>query len=771
MLRPPWETTDSVSGERPIISSVRIETAAADGGGMTSIALWLTLVLGHLLAQAPPPAPNPFAPDTPEPGSVEAIAALTTEPRFGSPWVAYVPASATVPSPTKYLGHVVGAPGELSSTEKIYGYFRALAGATPRVRVETIGRSDEGRDILLVAVADEDGIRNLAALKAATAALADPRKTTPEEAERLIASARPIYYFNAGLHSSETGSPEMVMELAYRLAVSNQPMIQAIRRNVLVLINPVAEPDGRDRFVEWFYRHLKGRTDYENLPEISPPYWGRYVYHDNNRDTHQAALESTRAVQRMFFDYHPTAVHDLHESIAMLQTWNGTGPFNPNLDPIVVSEWFEMSFAEVTALTRMGMPGVWTWGFGEGWGHHYTESIATNHNSIGRGYETFGNATAETVERNLRDRRYVGKPVTEREWYRPLPPPRTFKWSLRNNTNYMESGCLAILNHVAATGKEALRNFYRKGYNSWQKGKNGKPYAFVIPAEQGDRRRVAQMVNLLMRQRIEVGRLTAPVTLTEGTFPAGSFVVRLDQPYRNYALDLLAPQKFPADTANQPYDDISWALPVHYGLDAKRIDDARISGVEIERLGSEVNPAGTVRGSGPAFLLKDTGQEALLAARSRLARFSVGIAEKAFTADGAAYPAGSWVVPAQEGLPDALRRVAVELGLDFESTATLPDVPRHEAKLPRLAVWHPWSDSQMIGWIRLTLDRQQIPYTYIRDEEIKAGNLRRDFDVILYGDVSGDLKEQIHGIDTRFWSAGLHEDAGVPEPRTAGRLR
>ena len=110
-----------------------------------------------------------------------------------SPWVAYVPDSRSVPSPTKFLGHIAGAAGELSSTARIYGYFRALAAASPRVRVEVIGRSDEGRDILLVAVADEDGIRNLASLKAATAALADPRTTTPGQAERVIQSARPIY--------------------------------------------------------------------------------------------------------------------------------------------------------------------------------------------------------------------------------------------------------------------------------------------------------------------------------------------------------------------------------------------------------------------------------------------------------------------------------------------------------------------------------------------------------------------------------------------------
>jgi hypothetical protein len=274
-------------------------------------------------------AQGPYTPDKAEPGSTEAIAKFVTDPRFTNPWVAYLTDSQTVVSPMEYLKHVVGAPGELSKVAAIYGYFRELARTSPRVRVETIGRSDEGREILLVIVADEDSIRDLESLKAASAALADPRLTSPDKAEAVIMAAKPFYFLNAGLHSSETGSPEMVMELAYRLAVSEQAMVQNIRRNVVLLINPVSEPDGRDRFVEWFYRYLKGKTDYENLPPISPPYWGRYVFHDNNRDTHQAALETTRAVRRAYFEYHPVAIHDLHESIALLLTWNGTGPFNP----------------------------------------------------------------------------------------------------------------------------------------------------------------------------------------------------------------------------------------------------------------------------------------------------------------------------------------------------------------------------------------------------------------------------------------------------------
>ena len=701
----------------------------------------------------PGQAPNPYAPDVPEPGSVEAIARFTTSPNFLNPWVAYVPDSPSVPSPKKYLGHVVGAAGELSHTAKIYGYFRELARASARVQVEVIGKSEEGRDILLVLVSDEQNLRNIEQLKSATAALADPRKTSPVEAERIIATAKPIYYFNAGLHSTETGSPEMVMELAYRLAVSEQLFIKQIRENVLVLITPVSEPDGRDKVVDWFYRYLKGKTDFENLPPRSPPYWGHYVFHDNNRDTHQHALKLTQAVHGMFYRYLPTVMHDLHESIPLLLIWNGTGPWNPNLDPLVINEAFETALHEMTTLTGFGMPGVWTWGFGEGWGHHYLESLAMNHNSLGRGYETFGNSTAETVERVLRpnEQRYVDKPVTEREWYRPWPPDKKLLWSLRNNTNYMQTGCLAILNYTAKNGPQMLRNFYRRGYNSWQKGMKGDPYAFVIPAEQGDRRRVAQMVELVRSHRIEVHRAAAPIKVKEGEFPAGSFVVRLDQPYRNYAVDLLAPQKFPADTPYQPYDDVSWALPVHYGVEARRIDDAAIKDVPLEPLPTTLVVRGQVNGDGPIYLLKDTGQEALLAARTRLGgSFRVEIAEEAFRVGEDSYPAGSWVIPDQKGIREALERIAEELALDFRSARTLPDVRRHEARLPRLAVWHAWADTESVGWIRMTLDQQKIPYAYIRDEDICAGGLREKFEVILFGENRQDLKGQIHGIETKF---------------------
>ena len=734
--------------------------------------LRVSFFLALWLAAPVPAAERLFDPqaESAEPGSVESIAAFTSEPRFLSPWVAYIPASDTVPSPASVLGYPIGTPGELTHSAKIVDYVRQVGASSPRVQVETIGVSEEGRDIVLAVIADEAGIRDLDRLKAASAALADPRRTSPEQAEQIITAARPAYYFNCNLHADETGSGEMCMELIYRLAVSEQPMIKAIRENLLVLINPVSEPDGRNKVTDWFYQYLKGRTDYAALPRLSPPYWGRYVFVDINRDMHQKAFAATRAVHQMFFDYHPVVVHDLHEAISLMLSWNGTGPYNPHIDPIVTSRWLEMSFHEMTTMNTMGMPGVWTWNFGDGFGHHYLDSVAINHNAIGRGYETFGSATAETVVRQ------ADADSLTREWYRPWPPDATFTWSLRDNVNYQQTGALAILDWAARHAGDMLRDFYRTGYNSWRKGVEEPPYAYIIPADQPDRLRVVQMINRLRDQQIEVARLDSNLALAEGRFSRGDFVVRLDQPYRNFAVDVLEPQHFPEDYAQLPYDDVSWAYPVGFDVSTVRIEDERVKAAAISPLETDAAASGSVRGSGPVYLLADHGQEALLAARYRLAEFTVEITQQPFRQGNVDYPPGSWIIsaPAGRSLPEphsavggdlvtgspaarspddatdlaaATAALSRELALDLQSARSIPDVPRHEARLPRLGLWIPWADTDMMGWIRYVLDRQGIPYTYLRDEDVRAGTLKDRVDVIIYGPFSRlQLAGQIHGI-------------------------
>ena len=699
----------------------------------------LRLLLLVFLA-LPAAAQGTIAPDAAEPGSVEQIARATTEPRFLSPWVSYLPASSTVPSPEKFFGRIMGAPGELLYSAQADRYARALAAASPRVRVFKIGRTEEGRDILMIAIADKAGIENLEKLKGDNSLLADPRRIDAAAASRLIAASRPFYYLNAALHSDETGSTESVLELAYRLAVSETPMIRRIRSKMVVLINPVSNPDGRDKQVDWFYRYLKGKTDYATLPRQAPPYWAKYSYVDINRDAIQLTQSPIQAVAHMFFEWHPVVIHDLHESEALLMTWNGTGPYNPHIDPITFSEFLALSFHEVETMTGLGMPGVSTWNFGDGFAHLFLDSVAMNHNAIGRGYETFGNGSAETMERVL------GPEDTSREWWRVLPPPTgKFLWSARDNVNYNETGILAALDYSAKNARMLLRDFYEKGLHSWRKGLDEPPYGFIIPPDQGDPRRVAQMVERLQAQHIEVCVADAPIALKDGHFPAGSYVVRADQPYRNYAVDLLTRQHYPKDSP-PPYDDVSWELPANYHLQAFPTADPAIRKARLTRLDGAPRLRGGVAGGGPVYVLKDTGQESLLEARYRLARFRVDIAERGFTQGGEQYPQGSWIIPAQAGVRAALVAAAADLDLQFASAATEPDVPHHATPVPRLGLWVPWADTDSIGWIRYSLDRRHIPYTYLRDEDIRAGRLRDKVDVLLYGRVDLEFAEQIHGI-------------------------
>ena len=280
-------------------------------------------------------------------------------------------------------------------------------------------------------------------------------------------------------------------------------MIRRIREKLVVLINPVANPDGRDKQVEWFYRYLKGRTDQATLPRQAPPYWSRYAFVDINRDAHQQVHETTKAVFRMFYAWHPQVIHDLHESVALLLTWNGTNPLNRHVDALTYAERLELSLHEVQTLTGFGMPGVWTWNFGDDWAHLYLDSIATNHNSDGRGYETFGNGSAETMRTEQPDDN------TTLQWYRPSPaPPQPLLWSARDNVNYNETALLAALDDSAQQAQALLSNFYLKGLHSYRRGLDEPPYGFVIPDGQGDPMRVAQLVARLLSLGVEVQRST-----------------------------------------------------------------------------------------------------------------------------------------------------------------------------------------------------------------------------------------------------------------------
>ena len=559
------------------------------------------------------------APQTMDADFAKAVREWTTKPEFLSPLVDHLPQGGTVPSPKDVLGHHVGQPKTLTYTKDLYRYYRALAAKSPRVKVLDIGRTDEGRECLVVFVSSEANIRALESHRGSLALLADPRGLTETDAARILDSTKPIYHLMGGLHSAETGPPEMLMELAYRLAVEDSPLVKKIRDNVIVSLSPAAEPDGRDRYLDWYYRYLVDETD-ERENSGEPPYWGKYVFHDNNRDINYSQV-TMRNLLQWYLKWHPPIMHDLHESVPFLYTFSGQAPQNPSLDPILYGELPLFSNFEMSQAAKYGMPGIWTHAFVDMWSPGYLAFMSSNHNGMVRMYETFGNGGATTMKRKVEPPEGEGGPgrmnATKREWYRPWPPYKEVEWSLRNNTNYMETAVLSGLELTASFPRMILENFLKKSRNSIESGKTEAPHAFVIPAGQRDPTRVAMLLELLLLQGIEVGEAKEAIKVKEGEFPAGSYLIKRDQPYGRLAKTLLEKQSFP-DASLRTYDDTGWTMGLMLQTDVKPIADKAILDVPMAAVREPRKP-GRVTGSGGAgFVVPHRGSNEMVRLRYRV---------------------------------------------------------------------------------------------------------------------------------------------------------
>lgn len=694
----------------------------------------------------------------------EKIKEYTTDKRFLPASVLNLPNDPTVPSPRVHFGQIIGTPGIIHRTPEIYAYYQKLAQASPNISIQQVSTTEEGRPIQLVVISNAETMKRLEHYKKQLALLADPRKVGNQDIEKILGDTKLVYYLNGGLHSPEMGSPEMLMELAYRLITSQSPDIKTIRDNIIVLINPVSEPDGWDKQVDWYYRYTKARTTFEGDFPKSPPYWGKYVYHDNNRDGLQVSQALTKAIFKTYFDWHPTAMLDLHESVPLLYISTGTGPYNETIDPITIGEWQTMANHDMTSMAAQGIPGVFTWAFYDGWYPGYGIWIANNHNSIGRFYETFGNAGANTYLRDLAEQKYAGDPATTKEWYRPTPPTEKVYWSYRNGINYMQAGVLASLTYGATNSRILLKNFYQKGLNNIQKGTDEKPKAFVIPGQQRDPAMAAYLVNQLRAQDIEVHK-------AESGKNKGDYVVLLNQPYRNLAVSLLTKQNYPKEAKFPPYDDIAWTMGYLYGVDVKAEDSLNYATNDLKLISEDVKYAGTVTGDGLNYVLNYKAQTNTLPAmlwlkgQNKQAKAMVLDTKTVFAGRNDTLAAGAVVF---KGLTtDQAKKLSAQFGLDLQATRANPEglgtpLREHEVSLPRVAIYHSWYYTQDEGWARYTFEQRGIPYTSIGKDQLKAGDLRKKFDVILIPRLHGSGTDFIHGVDSRFGPMPYTKTAEFP---------
>jgi hypothetical protein len=654
------------------------------------------------------------------------VKSATTRAEYSSPLVDHLPRQAGVPTPKEVLGYHVGTAKKLTYWVDQQRWYRALEKALPgRVKTAVIGTTEEGREIMVVFITSDANLKSLDANRANLRRLADPRGLSDAEAERIISATRPHYHISAGLHSGETNPSEMLMELAYRLAASEEPYIRQIRDSVIVSLVPTTEIDGRDRYVDWYYAY-KIDEPYdrgENYGE--PPYWGKYVFHDNNRDINYG-VDTLRTYLKWYLAWVPPIWHDIHEAQTLLYTYSGGAPQNPNWDPILYSELMFFANYEVGKLTGYGMPGVWHFGFMDAWSPGYLAIAAQNHNGMLRMYEVFNQQGA-----NTKKARFSGAPTT-RQWYRPNPVKAgEVDWSIRNSINYSESAVLTALELTSRVPSMVVENFYRKSLNAVNRGASQPPYGFVIPAGQGDQTRVDRVANLLRLQGIEVRRATAKLEVKEGTFARGSYVVKMNQPYGPLARTLLEKQVYP-DPALNTYDDSAWTMGLANNVDVKTIEDRTILDAAADLLSADVATKGEVRGPGGAatsgvFVVKHNGALNLITLRYRLAADKIRAAKSSFKLADEEYPAGSFIVPASSRARGEIEK----LGLVATAAPAAPEIETFDVDLPRIAVFTTWSNTEKVGWVRLAFDRFGIPFTLIHKDHVKPGGLRANYDVIV----------------------------------------
>jgi hypothetical protein len=651
----------------------------------------------------------------------------TTAPEFTNPLVDHLPLAAGVPSPVDHFGYPLGRPGVLHTSGELYGWYEALAAASPRVRFQHLDETEEGRRFALVQVGSEENLARLEEIRQAYHRLTDPRVTDEEAMEALIRDLPVIYTVFSGLHSPETGHPEVTAELAYRVAVSEHPMIREIREGAVLFIVPVTDPDGRDRVVEWYRLHGMDEAYQQSDRVPGPPFWGKYIRHDNNRDGLQLTLALSRQVVSLFEHWKYPVGLDLHESVPFLYVSTGTGPYNHNIDPITRHEWQWIAHHEVTQLTAQGMPGVWTHDFFDGWNPGYMVFALNNRNAIGRFYETFGNSVPTTMERT------VGGNRTSEEWFRANPPWSRVTWSLRNNLNYAQSGVLHSAHLLARNRDEVLRNYWRKNRNAVERGRTEAPHAWVVPAEQPRKADVAHMLNLLLTHGVEVHRRDGD----------GAWVIRADQPYRNFVKNLMEVQPFP-ENAPRPYDDVAWTFPLLYNVTVEEADDPGVLDEAMTAVTGPVTLPGTVRdatGRREAvswWVVRHEGSAHWLEARWALGpEVPVRVALEAVEVGGdAAFGPGAWLVPADAVERDRLEAWAARFGLAVVGVAEarVEGIWHRPQTLPRIALLHSWRNTQDDGSVRYAFDTMGIPYTYLPEDRLRAGDLRERFDVILFPD-------------------------------------
>ncbi|MDT8341459.1 MAG: M14 family metallopeptidase [Longimicrobiales bacterium] len=676
-------------------------------------------------------------------------------------------AAQNVPTPESVLGFPVGADFRLATYEQSLAYFRALDRASDRVELRQVGVTSFGRPWYVALISSAANLRNVERHREIARRLADPRGLGEEEARALAREGRAIVHIDGGLHSSEVAHAQHTIQLAYDLVTGDDdPEVAAILENVILLLWPSINPDGQTLIADWYHGNVG--TPYEVAP--APFLYQKYVGHDNNRDGYMINMIESRVVTRVTREWEPQILYNHHQTSPFpTRIWIPpfAEPVSPRVHPLMWRTVNLMGMGMAQALEERGQKGATHMGTGfDNWYPGFMDHANNFHNVASFLTETalYRYATPHfyTVsdfpaeERALRPGSLYSSPW-EGGW-----------WRLRDAVDYMLTASFSVLDFAAKYRTDVLYNRYQAGRDVVAEHRAAPPYGYFVPAGQRDPVAAVELLRRLAFNGIEVDVLTEAVDFEGLRWPRGTWFIPMDQPFANFVEQLFDTQEYPdlrqypEGPPDQPYDLAGWTLPLQMDVrvvaalspvdglagalapvggepvawdtpgDAAPFDSAPDAGFDTNPVAAGlVPPAGRVEGSGSALILDPAQNNSYRAlgrawARGARVRFQPGEAG----AGGQGGASGSWVV---EGLPGGERDALVrDLHLQARAGAAAgTPVPR-----PRIGLYRPFNPSMDEGWTRWVLERWELPFTSLYNPEVRAGELRERFDVIVLPDLS-----------------------------------
>ncbi len=655
---------------------------------------------------------------------------------------------AEIPSPEKYLGFKPGTDRKIADMHQIYKYFKILGDQSPRVTIEEVGKTTEGNPFFVAIITSEKNQQSLSEFQRYQQLLADPRKISPEQAEQIIAEkGKAIVMINCSIHASEIGASQMSLQLAYDLATGKDKTIQKILDNVILLLTPMHNPDGIQMVADWYRKYLG--TEYEG--SRMPWLYHKYVGHDNNRDWYMFTQVESRLTVKIHNAWHPQIIVDMHQMGsrgARLFVPPYVDPFEPNVDPILQQEVGMMGFFIATELTSQGKAGVVHSERFDAW----TPARAYHH--YHGGVRILTECASVRVATPIKIEPHELAEVAKRPSVKMPLPWKGGVWSLRDIVDYDYAAAFAALTNAALLREQWLRNFYRihlKAVN-----RKEPPYAFVVPAEQGDYSTALKMLEVLKLGAVEIYQAKSDFLADGQNFSAGSFIIYLAQPYGSFAKTLLERQKYPeirnypGGPLKRPYDVVAHTLPLLMGVRVEQINQPFSADADlIDSLPERASQIDSGSDEIFAYFWNGNTNDAIVAAERLLEKgIDVYRAAEDFGQNSKIHKAGLFMVKNQKGLANTLKNISQNLNLEFHALQKKPNIRVLKLKKPRLGLYRSWSASMDEGWTRWVLEQFEIPYQRVENKMIKNGNLNEKLDVLIFPNIHARLIT--HGLSERM---------------------